>query len=62
MLTIPVNSMYKKNKNIIISILIILNLLPFKKTINAPTIMVGEKASDHILAKTPLSRLNFVPE
>ena len=30
--------------------------------INAPTIMVGEKASDHILARTPLSRLNVVPK
>ena len=29
--------------------------------INAPTIMVGEKASDHILRKTPLPKLNLVP-
>ena len=30
--------------------------------INAPTIMIGEKASDHILGKTPLPRLNVVPK
>ena len=29
--------------------------------INAPTIMVGEKASDHILGKTLLPKLNLVP-
>ncbi len=30
--------------------------------INAPTIMVGEKASDHILGKAPLPRTNFIPK
>ena len=30
--------------------------------INAPTIMVGEKASDHIMGKTPLPRTNFIPK
>ena len=29
--------------------------------INAPTIMVGEKASDHILGKNPLPKLNVLP-
>ncbi len=29
--------------------------------LNGPSIMVGEKASDHILGRTPLSRENLVP-
>lgn len=29
--------------------------------LNAPSIMVGEKASDHILGKTPLAPVNLTP-
>jgi choline dehydrogenase len=29
--------------------------------LNAPSIMVGEKAADHILGRTPLARSNQVP-
>ena len=29
--------------------------------LNAPSIMVGEKAADHILGKAPLSRSNAKP-
>lgn len=29
--------------------------------LNAPSIMVGEKASDHILGRTPLAPLNLEP-
>jgi choline dehydrogenase len=29
--------------------------------LNAPAIMVGEKASDHLLGRTPLPRANLVP-
>jgi choline dehydrogenase len=29
--------------------------------LNAPSIMVGEKAADHILGKTPLAPVNLTP-